>query len=316
MIQSLQAKHPYTVHAIYTGDVDISKDTMLENVKNRFNIDIDPDTVDLIYLKTRGWVEASRIAAYVHYPTISTDMLASVKTRAAAVNNSDAVASSLLLSHFKIWYYRMFALFYGVVGSMADNVMVNSTWTKGHIAKLWGAREVEVVFPPCDTRALASLSVQNKRPYLLSVAQFRPEKNHALQLKALAELFRTHPEYRHQRATGPPVELIVLGSVRDALDQARVDELVCLAKELQIQDSVRFVVNANYSELLNYLESSPIGLHTMVDEHFGISVVELMAAGLVPIAHNSAGPKKDILSATHEDLACYGFLAQEASEYS
>nr|XP_034926108.1 GDP-Man:Man(3)GlcNAc(2)-PP-Dol alpha-1,2-mannosyltransferase-like [Populus alba] len=32
-------------------------------------------------------------------------------------------------------------------------------------------------------------------------------------------------------------------------------------------------------------------MHSMVDEHFGISVVEYMAAGAMPIAHNSAGQK-------------------------
>lgn len=61
---------------------------------------------------------------------------------------------------------------------------------------------------------------------------FSPEKNHKLQLQALSELFRAHPEYRRQPEA---VELIVLGSVRDAFDQARVDELERLAKELDIQ---------------------------------------------------------------------------------
>ncbi|KAJ9055977.1 asparagine-linked glycosylation protein, variant 3 [Entomophthora muscae] len=347
MIQSLQAKHPYILHAIYTGDVDVSKETMLENVKNRFNIDIDPDTVDLIYLKTRSWVEASkyprftmlgqslgsmvlgweamsqlipdiffdtmgyaftypivkglaecRVAAYVHYPTISTDMLASVKSRDTAVNNSGVVASSPLLSQLKICYYRIFAVLYGAVGSLADVVMVNSTWTQGHIRELWGSQKADIVFPPCDTHALTSLSVEGRKPHIISVAQFRPEKNHKLQLHALAELFRTHPEYRCQKEA---VELIVLGSVRDSFDQTRVDELVLLAKHLEIQDSVRFVVNASYSSLLEHLQSSLIGLHTMANEHFGIGVVELMAAGLIPIAHDSAGPKMDIISATHND---------------
>jgi hypothetical protein len=34
----------------------------------------------------------------------------------------------------------------------------------------------------------------------------------------------------------------------------------------------------------------------MWNEHFGIGVVEYMAAGLVPVAHNSAGPKLDIVT--------------------
>jgi len=30
-------------------------------------------------------------------------------------------------------------------------------------------------------------------------------------------------------------------------------------------------------------------------EHFGIAVVELMSSGIITIAHNSAGPKADII---------------------
>ena len=33
----------------------------------------------------------------------------------------------------------------------------------------------------------------------------------------------------------------------------------------------------------------------MRDEHFGICNVEYMAAGVIPIAHDSAGPKEDIV---------------------
>jgi alpha-1,2-mannosyltransferase len=33
----------------------------------------------------------------------------------------------------------------------------------------------------------------------------------------------------------------------------------------------------------------------MQEEHFGISIVEMMSAGLIVIAHSSAGPKMDII---------------------
>lgn len=33
----------------------------------------------------------------------------------------------------------------------------------------------------------------------------------------------------------------------------------------------------------------------MWNEHFGIGVVEYQAAGLIPVAHKSAGPKMDIV---------------------
>lgn len=39
-----------------------------------------------------------------------------------------------------------------------------------------------------------------------------------------------------------------------------------------------------------------VGLHTMIDEHFGIALVEFLASGLLVVAHNSGGPKSDILN--------------------
>ena len=33
----------------------------------------------------------------------------------------------------------------------------------------------------------------------------------------------------------------------------------------------------------------------MKEEHFGISIVEMMAAGILVVAHASAGPKMDII---------------------
>lgn len=52
----------------------------------------------------------------------------------------------------------------------------------------------------------------------------------------------------------------------------------------------------------------------MKDEHFGISIVELMAAGLVPIAHDSAGPKFDIVRPWKGEKT--GFLATTVDEFA
>jgi len=52
----------------------------------------------------------------------------------------------------------------------------------------------------------------------------------------------------------------------------------------------------------------------MRDEHFGISVVEGMAAGAVPLAHNSAGPAMDIVVPWHGQQT--GILAVSEEEYA
>ena len=42
---------------------------------------------------------------------------------------------------------------------------------------------------------------------------------------------------------------------------------------------MEFVVNADFLEVKQLLGGAVGGLHTMLDEHFGISIVEYMAAG-------------------------------------
>lgn len=42
------------------------------------------------------------------------------------------------------------------------------------------------------------------------------------------------------------------------------------------KDSIDFVVNAPYSEVIRRLSKASLGLNTMQDEHFGINIVEFM----------------------------------------
>lgn len=49
----------------------------------------------------------------------------------------------------------------------------------------------------------------------------------------------------------------------------------------KVQNFVEFVVNAPYSVVLEWLGKASIGLSTMVDEHFGINVVEFMVSRIV-----------------------------------
>ncbi|KAJ2373901.1 asparagine-linked glycosylation protein [Coemansia sp. RSA 2603] len=90
--------------------------------------------------------------------------------------------------------------------------------------------------------------------------------------------------------------LVVLGGARNLEDEARAEELRLQAKRLKIDRQVHVVVNAAWPRVREWLAASSVGLHTMRDEHFGIGVVEMMAAGLLTVAHDSAGPKLDIIT--------------------
>ena len=256
----------------------------------------------------------TKVCAYVHYPIISTDMLSKVREQRPGYNNNSRIASSVTISTLKLLYYKVFASFYSIVGSYADIVMVNSTWTYGHIDSLWnksGKKRIHTVYPPCNTRHVmqSTTGTTSRKRVILSIGQFRPEKDHFMQLKAFQLYLDKLP-----LASRDGVELVLLGGTRNHEDEQLVDRLRRTAEEYGILSQVSFVVNAKYEEMLALLETSTVGLHTMWNEHFGISVVEMMAAGLIVIAHKSGGPKLDIITVGGRDTS--GYLADSPEEYA
>jgi alpha-1,2-mannosyltransferase len=58
-----------------------------------------------------------------------------------------------------------------------------------------------------------------------------------------------------------------------------------------------------------------IGIHTMRDEHFGITIVEMMAAGLAMFTHKSAGALLDIIGTPADPFKQVGFLCVSEADY-
>ncbi|TKR68209.1 hypothetical protein L596_024223 [Steinernema carpocapsae] len=263
----------------------------------------------------------SKVGCYVHYPTISCDMIGMVDSGKAAHNNARWIARSSFLTFFKALYYRMFAKLYGWSGSASTVVMVNGSWTMGHIKNLWTQTNPIVVFPPCNVEHFLKLSedddvlperllASEMECQILSVGQIRPEKNHRLQIDALAlikEKLSHMPAEKHI-----DVNLVVLGGCRHAEDQKRAEDLKAYASSLGLieEQDIQWALNAPFNDLCNHLKASLIGFHSMWNEHFGIAVVEGMAIGNIMVAHDSGGPKLDIIQQE------YGLLASTAEEYA
>jgi alpha-1,2-mannosyltransferase len=238
--------------------------------------------VPSIYIDTMGYaftmplfkyLGGSAVGCYVHYPTISTDMLERVGRRQAMYNNRGRVAESAVRSAVKLRYYQLFAKLYGAAGARADTVMVNSSWTEEHIRQLWGG-EVAKVFPPCDTAELAATVDRREdgQVRILSIGQFRPEKDHPLQIKAMFELRQILPEEDWDR-----VRLVIVGGSRHREDWRLVQDLKDLTRYLSVEDNVEFHVNLPFPDLLTEFSRALIGIHTMHQEHFGIGQLQQFA---------------------------------------
>ncbi|SLM40850.1 alpha--mannosyltransferase [Lasallia pustulata] len=374
-IRATQRRWPKAVCVVYTGDHDASKATILERVKQRFNIYLHPPTVIFLYLQTRHYVLSSTYphftllgqslgslilaydafsllvpdifidtmgyaftlafskflfanvptAAYVHYPTISTDMLGSLDKEAGQGLN--AGTGKGWKGFMKRKYWHMFAWMYSWVGGNVDVVMTNSSWTQAHIRSLWGpnrlkrhkSSNVEVVFPPVAVEELEQAieistgSERKRQRIILYIAQFRPEKNHALILRAFSELLHASDSAAPDEAV-KGARLVLIGSVRHSDDATRVYDLRLLAHELKIKEDVEFICDASWPEILDRLRKSWVGVNGMWNEHFGIGVVEYQAAGLVSVVNDSGGPKEDLV--IDFDGGPTGFHATSVSEYA
>ena len=254
-----------------------------------------------VYIDTMGyaftmplfrWLGRCRTASYVHYPVVSQDMLQVVQGGVNTFNNARWISRSRFLTKCKVLYYKLFARLYGFVGRRSSVVMVNSTWTHRHISKLWKCRRLFIVYPPCDTSTFQQLPIARpgKNFTIISVGQFRPEKNHELQL----EVLKTFLSYI-DNARRKTVKLVLVGSCRNREDEDRVFSLRKKAESMGITKHVDFKTNISFEMLQNELKNATVALHTMENEHFGIVLPECMAAGCVMVAHNSGGPKEDIV---------------------
>lgn len=159
-------------------------------------------------------------------------------------------------------YYRIFTQFYAVALMFSNVTMTNSSWTQNHISNLiqLGRRSYlssllnfdrrqdapqdsvnvthdsrgqfvhdppRIVYPPCDTHEFLQLGhLASRKPIIVSLAQFRPEKDHAKQIEALALLFERHPMWRDEG-----VRLVLMGSCRNEGDEARIKGLEVLAEQ-------------------------------------------------------------------------------------
>lgn len=243
--------------------------------------------------------------AYVHYPTISTDMIDALSAKTE--NGLNVGAGRGWTGKLKRQYWLMFAWMYGWVGSHIDVVMTNSSWTQAHIRALWGpmrARrrktwDMEVVFPPVavavveEAVEVSESSEAQREPILLYIAQFRPEKNQALILRAFSKLAQLPLDSGGE--TLKRAKLVLVGTVRNREDATRVYDLRLLAHELKLKDNIEFICDASWPEILELLSKSWVGVNGMWNEHFGIGVVEYQAAGLICVVNNSGGPKEDIV---------------------
>jgi len=68
-----------------------------------------------------------------------------------------------------------------------------------------------------------------------------------------------------------------------------LNSLLRLINELKVHEKVKILTNVKRDRLRGILSNSKVYLHPTVNEHFGISIVEAMSSGCIPVVHDSGG---------------------------
>ena len=159
-------------------------------------------------------------------------------------------------------------------------LLTNSEFSREAIRKHIGVDAI-VLYPPVDIDDFLKVHADKVREdRVVSCGRYTPEKNYEFVLRVAKEL--------------PHIEFVIMGAYSGKISSTYYSKLLRIKERLGLKN-VRLLRNVPRNEQLEIYSKSKVFLHAMTGEHFGIAVVEGMAAGLVPVVHKSGGPWYDII---------------------
>jgi len=204
----------------------------------------------------------------------------------------DYIPELLLLYHrkyvedlFHRVYFGPYKLLSKALDGIADLVeyrpllLTNSKFSKTIIKRFLGIDAV-VLYPPVKVKKYfyTKNNLADRKNIVITVSRIEEGKH----LELILEIAKCIKDVR----------FVVIGATRQP---NYVRHLRTKAVEMGISDKVIIVPNADEGLKISLMRNAKLYLHTTKFEHFGISIVEAMASGLVPIVHRSGGPWMDIL---------------------
>ncbi|MEM2291969.1 MAG: glycosyltransferase [Nitrososphaerota archaeon] len=170
-------------------------------------------------------------------------------------------------------------------------VMTNSHFSKQVIMEHLDVKPI-VVYPPVNVEKYLPLSKhKERRNFILTISRIEEGKG----LDIIPEIAK--------KVSG--AKFVIIGSVSSGVYFYHLCKLI---RNMGVADKITIIPNANENVKKALLAQAKIFLHPMKYEHFGIAIVEAMAAGLVPLVNKTGGPWTDILDYKQ---GVYGYAFEE-----
>ena len=122
---------------------------------------------------------------------------------------------------FKRLYYTIILKIYTLSLLGSDIIIVNSRWTHKHLPLSNSKSNVLIVYPPSIDQIV---SQRQKINQIVSLGQFRPEKNHQMQLRIFSKI-------QNHKLCPKDISFVIIGSCRNLEDFERLYQIRKLSSE-------------------------------------------------------------------------------------
>ena len=212
---------------------------------------------------------------YCHYPIASHLIDCGDPDYSAALQNMCLLGMTPSLQNR---YYNAARTAY-IKMMVNSTVLTNSNFSRKAILKSFGV-DSAVLPPPVDVDMFrnACLTSNSRDDSILVISRFHPSKK-IENVIHLAKLL-------HQNELGTEIN-IVGNMLPDGVGY--FSYLNDLVKHYELENFVRFEINLRFDRLLDLMRRSKVYVHPLPGEPFGISTVEAMSAGIIPVVPDIGG---------------------------
>ncbi len=179
-------------------------------------------------------------------------------------------------------YFKL--LKYGYCNLMRNStVITNSEFSRRAIVNALGLDNIYVLSPPIDVEtfhnAALMANIDNETDdIILVISRIAPHKKIENAIR-LAKILKDNNIGKGMKIVGNLYYYFF----------DYYSELKQMVQDLGLTDYITFEINASLDKLLSIIRESRVYFHPMIGEHFGMAVLEAMAAGLIPVVPNEGG---------------------------
>ena len=94
------------------------------------------------------------------------------------------------------------------------------------------------------------------------------------------------------RQTSDNVTFHIIGLIDSPDSIPFLQRIQKIIKQLKLSHRVKIFTDVTRNDLIESMSTSKVYFHPTINEHFGVSIVEAMAAGCIPVVNDSGGPKE------------------------